>query len=123
MKKRLRKKLRVAEYREQGFLMGYRHSADKGESERYELLERFLEKAVEANGLLCVGFPKEAVENQFEAFVMLDESRGSVAEEQRQAVLDWLKAETEITAYHAGPLIDAWYSDFSAKGEADWQQK
>lgn len=123
MKKRLRKKLRLNEFREQGFLMGYRFSADKNESDRYELLEKFLEKAIEENGLLCIGFPGETEENQFEAFVMVDEPRGSVNEEQRTAVNEWLKNETEINAYHVSPLMDAWYSDFSGDHTAEWQTK
>jgi uncharacterized protein YggL (DUF469 family) len=123
MKKRLRKKLRLNEFREMGFLLGYRYAADKSESDRYELLENFLEKAIETNGLLCIGFPKETEDNQFEAFVMVDEPRGSVNEEQRSAVMDWLKAEGEISAYHASPLMDAWYSDFSGDHVADWQTK
>ncbi len=123
MKKRLRKKLRTGEFSEMGFLMGYRYAADKSEADRFELLERFLEKAVESNGLLCIGFPKEEQENQFEAFVMLDETRGSVKEEQRLAVAEWLKGEPEINAFHIGPLMDAWYSDFSAEHPAEWQTK
>ncbi len=123
MKKRLRKKLRVGEFSEFGFLMGYRYAEDKSEADRYELLERFLEKAIEANGLLCIGFPKEKQDNQFEAFVMVDESRGSVADEQRQAVAEWLKSDAEINAWHVSPLMDAWYSDFSIEREADWQTK
>lgn len=123
MKKRLRKKLRVGEFNEMGFLVGYRYAADKSESDRFELLERFLEKAIEANGLLCIGFPKEEQQNQFDAFVMLDESRGSVKEEQRQAVMEWLKGEGEISSYHVSPLMDAWYSDFSSEHQAEWQTK
>lgn len=123
MKKRLQKKLRLGKFCEFGFLMGYRYAADKTEAQRYELLERFLEKAIEANGLLCIGFPKEGQDNQFQAFVMLDQSRGSVSEEQRQAVQDWLKADSEINAYHVSPLMDAWYSDFNAEPSGDWQTK
>jgi len=123
MKKRLRKKLRLGEFKELGFLLGYRYAEDKSEPDRYELLERFLEKAIEDNGLLCIGFPKESQQNQFEAFVMVDESRGSVGDEQRQTVAQWMKSEAEISAWYVSPLMDAWYSDFNTDHEADWQTK
>ena len=37
--------------------------------------------------------------------------RGSVSEEQRQAVENWLKARSELAVCEVGPLQDAWYPD------------
>ncbi|KAA6129669.1 YggL 50S ribosome-binding family protein [Cupriavidus cauae] len=103
---RQRKKLHIGEYQELAFevMADVSESARQGDPEA--LLDRFLQGAIEANGLLMAG----AIDDyQLSAYVLLNAARGSVSAEQREAVEKWLQASADFENVRVGPLRDAWY--------------
>ena len=101
--RRLRKKLCVDEFQELGFELNLEFKGDLSVEAIDAFLDQFLDEAMDANNLDYVG-------GEGFGLVCLAE-HGSVTEEQRQAVEDWLKARSELAVVEVGPLIDAWYPD------------
>lgn len=87
-----------------GFEIRFRISSDLDESAIDAIIETFLEQAIAAHGLLFGGGGK----SEWDGFVTL-EPRGSVTEEHRQVVQQWLASQPQILEYHVGLLVDAWY--------------
>ncbi len=105
MRKRLRKKRRLGEFRESIF--GVRFSLRDGLAVGAddEFLWRFLDEAIEANGLLCGGGRQGAA---WEFYVQLAR-RGSPSEAQRTAVGAWLAQQPEVEMHELGGLFDGWH--------------
>jgi len=103
--KRLRKKRRLGEFRENMF--GVRFSLGDGlaPDANDEFLWRFLEHAIEANRLLCGG---GAHGSSWEFCVQLGR-RGSPSEVQRAAVGAWLAQQPEVRTYALGDFFDGWH--------------
>lgn len=104
--RRLRKKLHVGEFQEFGFAFKAELKADAREE---VFVDALLEEVIEPNNLefggwATGGFVTKAV-------------RGTVSEEERQAVLNWLRARPELASARASELVDAWHTDFV--GDAD----
>ncbi|WP_120996442.1 YggL family protein [Stutzerimonas urumqiensis] len=99
--RRLRKKLCVDEFQELGceLQLNYREGLD-AEAVR-SFFQSFLDEAIEANGLGFIG-------GEEYGFICLAR-RGSVTEEQRQAVQTWLEGRQELAGFTLSPLIDVWY--------------
>ncbi len=106
MKRRLRKKLRLAEFRELGFRVRFRVPAALDGRDRDEFWDLFIGQAVEGNGLLCGGGSGPQ-----EWDIMLTRARrGSATEKDRVAVENWLSAHG-VFDLQIGPLIDIWRPD------------
>jgi uncharacterized protein len=105
MNRRLRKKKRLGEFREFGFLVRFRFAAKLSMDERNALLDDWIRSAIEANGLLFGGGGRNS---HWEGFVTLDR-RGSATEGHREAVNRWLKSESRVSEFEVGPLVDAWH--------------
>lgn len=105
MRKRLRKKRRLDEFRESIF--GVRFSLREGLAPEAtdEFLWRFLEGAIEASGLSCGGGGQGPA---WEFYVQLA-SRGSPSEGQRAAVGSWLAQQPEVRTYVVGDFFDGWH--------------
>ncbi len=101
MKKRLRKKLYLAEYKELGFVVDF--ELPKEEQKVDEFIEQFL-TMIDENGMACSG----GGQCHHRYFVVLYK-RGSVSQEQRQMVAQWLEAHQTPSNITVGELIDAWY--------------
>jgi uncharacterized protein YggL (DUF469 family) len=103
MKKRIRKKKHLKEFQELGFSLEF----DYVEAENKELfdtfLDAFLEEAIEGNGLECGG--GGYIHHDY--FVI--RHRGSVSEEQRNAVKQWLEKQSAVKNIVLGEFRDAWY--------------
>lgn len=108
--RRLRKKLCVDEFQELGFELGLEYRDGLSEDQLIAFLEAFLAEAIEANGLHYMG-------DEEYGFVCLGR-RGSVSEEQRQAVETWLKGREEVSAAKVSALLDVWYPDSPLNAEA-----
>jgi uncharacterized protein YggL (DUF469 family) len=108
MKKRVRKKKRLGEFQEFGFKTGFCFSDQLSVESRNNLLNRFIEIAIEKNGLQFGG---GGGGNEWHGFVTLDNSRGSTLVKHRQAVEIWFILESEISEYYLTDMIDAWYGD------------
>lgn len=110
MKKRLRKKKRVGEFRELGFRVQFATPGMSSEQEE-ALCDRWLEEAIESNGLICGGaFGPE----EWDGFVQLDR-RGSATEEHRKAIQKWLESQSQVKKVQVSPLVDAWYGPFDGQ--------
>lgn len=101
--RRLRKKLCVDEFQELGIELSLKFKDGLTVEEVDSFLEDFLVQAMDANNLDYVG-------GEDFGLVCLAE-RGSVSEEQRNAVETWLKSRSELAVVEVSPLQDAWYPD------------
>lgn len=106
MRKRLRKKKRVGEFQEFGFKTGFRFSDQLTIKARNNLLDRFIEDAIEKNDLQYGGGGDG---NEWNGFVALNKPRGSTLERHQQAVENWFIHESEVEEYYLTDMIDAWY--------------
>ena len=102
MKKRLRKKLRWGEFQELGFNLEFDYTGDPDGKVSDIFLTDFI-NAIEALGLEVGG----GGYRHHDYFVA--KHRGSVTEEQRGSVIDWLEKHPETANIAAGPLKDVWY--------------
>lgn len=101
MRKRLRKKHHRGEFTEFGFAVGFKFNfAD--EQQREEILNEFVSMIKEQQ--LYFGGSGDA--GELDGFI--GAWNGSATDEKRAAVIEWLANHPQITAYAAGPLIDAW---------------
>jgi hypothetical protein len=105
MRKRLRKKLRFGEFREDAFGVRYTLRPGLSEAERDAVLDRFIEQAVDANQLRCAGGGGSVAWE----FQVMRVKRGSPTEAQRAAVGAWLGAQPEIASYALGGFFDCWH--------------
>jgi uncharacterized protein YggL (DUF469 family) len=119
MKKRLRKKKRIGEFQEFGFKAGFRFSDRLTTEARNHLLEKFIEEAIEKNGLQYGGGGDG---NEWNGFVALDKPRGSARERHRQAVENWFIQEAEVNEYYLTDMVDAWYGHL-ADIDVKWIRK
>ncbi len=106
MKKRLRKKYRVGEFRELCFEFSFEYKGDVEAPECEQFLHAFVEECIEANGLNCEGNITESGCN----IIARAEDPTRTSEEQRQAVKSWLEARSEVELISFGELEDAWYA-------------
>jgi hypothetical protein len=105
MRKRLRKKLRLGEFREFGFEVRFRLPADLDQAGQFAFFDSFIQEAIEGNGLVCGGRCGDA----WDVFVTLGR-RGTATEEHRTKVRCWLQEHSEVSGPVVGPLVDAWHS-------------
>lgn len=105
MKKRLRKKLRLGEFKELGFEITVEMTEGMNEEQLDAFISVFIEEALENNDLDFEGGGNTAA---LFGIVVLNK-RGSVSEEQRSAVEAWIKDRTEVKNATIGELVDAWY--------------
>ncbi len=106
MRKRLRKKKHLHEFRQLGFCVSFTFLEPLSARDRNTFLDEFLRDAIEANGLQFGG---GGPDNTWQGFVALDERNGSATEEHRQAVAKWLEKHPQVASCEVGPLVDAWY--------------
>jgi uncharacterized protein YggL (DUF469 family) len=105
MRKRLRKKRRLGEFRENAFDVVYRLHEGMSAAGAEDFLFRFLEHAIEANALSCGGGGRPPDYD----FTVSRAGRGSPSKEQRAAVGAWLADQPEVTHYKLGEFFDAWH--------------
>ena len=98
--KRLRKKLRIDEFKEYGFAVSFRLSDSLSPKAKDDLWALFLAEVIEKRGLAFSG-NEEGYITKF--------GRGSATERDREAVAAWLKERPSISRVTIGPLEDAWY--------------
>lgn len=104
MKKRLRKKLYLGEFRESGFAVQARFRPGLDEASREAFLGPFLD-AVSREGLSFAG---GTTPQGLDGFLMLDR-RGSTTEAHRERVRALLAGDKNLTEPTVGPLEDAWH--------------
>lgn len=104
VRKRLRKKKRIGEFTEYGFEISFRLKSDISVTAWESLIDRFLEEAIEGNGLLFGGGGDFG---NWSGFAVAAESRLSANDLQREAVRRWLEATPEVADVNVSPLHDA----------------
>ena len=99
--RRQRKKLHVGEFQEFGFAF----KTQLKEGAREELfVDALLEEVIEPKGLEFGGWAHGG-------FITKSE-RGSVSAEERAALIDWLRARSDVASARVSELVDAWSTDF-----------
>lgn len=98
--RRLRKKLRVGEFKEEGFEVNFKYKANLTNEEQLDVLMKFITEAIESRHLAFGGG-----ENGF----ITRAGRGSTTEEDRQAVRSWLLSCGAIEQVRVNENEDAWY--------------
>lgn len=106
MKKRVRKKLFKGEFKEMGFHIRFRFVEEMTDEDLETVLNQFLTEAIENNGLDFGG----SGHHEWIGFVSL-EQRGSVTEEQRKTVADWLGAHEKVVEHDLSDLRDTWHDN------------
>lgn len=101
--RRLRKKLCVDEFQEAGFEVQINYPESADDTAVVEFFAEFIVDVIEANEMAFIGGEDYGI-------VCLAR-RGSVTEEQRNLVEQWLKGRAEVASVEVGPLVDAWYPD------------
>lgn len=110
--RRLRKKLFLDEFQQLGFHVGYQFDPTLTREQAEVLWDRFIEEAIEGNGLVCGG---GGTWHEAKYYVMGSHGRRfrelSVRPEQRQGVIDWLEANrgVGVVDYAVSELEDANY--------------
>jgi hypothetical protein len=105
MRKRLRKKLRRAEFTELVFGVRYTLVVGLATTAIDDFLDRFLEHAVEASNLRCGG----GGQGTAWGFLVTSAGRGSPSEAQRTGLGTWLAAQPEVASYALGDFFDGWH--------------
>lgn len=105
MKKRLRKKLRLGEFREYGFEVSFRLPREMSDDETLNFGDVFLEEAIESVGLMCGG----RCGHDWDVF-MAGSRRRPVGDRDRVDIRRWLESRREVSNVEVGPLVDAWHS-------------
>jgi uncharacterized protein YggL (DUF469 family) len=104
MRKRLRKKLYVGEFKELGFEVTATFKPGVDVDARNAFLERLLEStAVEE-----LAFSGGTSAAGLDGFFTLDH-RGSATEQHRERVRELLAKDPAIATPNVGPLVDAWH--------------
>lgn len=103
MKRRLRKKRRLGEFREDCFELSFEVSPKLGDAGVDSLTDSFIDM-IESNGLQFGGGG-----NGRWSGVVQGAFRVSATELDRRVVLDWLNQHPDVLDAQAGPLRDAWY--------------
>ncbi len=105
MKKRIRKQLRLGEFRQFGFEVSFRLPDDLDEAGVDGFWDVFIADAIEASGLSCGGGCGRA----WDVFVTRT-GRTSATDEDRAKLAEWLERHALTSDIHIGPLVDAWHS-------------
>ena len=103
MRKRLRKKLHIGEFKVLGFRVTGALAEDADPSDN---LLNDLVDFVEARGLQFGGSIGSA-----KIYIYVEHDTGSCTDKDREAVGAWLGRRPEVTVVHMHPLEDAWYPD------------
>jgi uncharacterized protein YggL (DUF469 family) len=98
--RRLRKKLRIAEFQELRFPVSMEYENPLNPDEQEAFLTAFLDEVIERRDLAYGGGVDTGFVCRF--------GRGSVTEEDRESVSAWLLARTDVTSPSVGPLADCW---------------
>ena len=103
MKKRLRKKRRLGEFREYGFELMFAIQASLTAEKVDAVTDAFID-LIESRNLQFGG----GGNHSWSGFVQ-GPSRGSATEQDREAILRWLAQHEHVVSATTGPLRDAWH--------------
>ncbi len=105
MKKRLRKKKYIGEFKEWGVTISIARSKD---ADFETFLEEFVEQSMESNRCYFTGTGEK---KHLEGFIDLGRSLDQ-AEAKLAKVNAWLDTRSDVKKHATGQLTDAWYGPF-----------
>lgn len=105
MKKRLRKKKRVGEFKVFGVSIAMKLSED---TDFDSFIDIFFSEAIEANGCYFGGGGQK---KRFSGFIELGRST-DLPEERLKRISAWIDTSNDVEEYKIGKIIDAWYGPF-----------
>ena len=112
MKKRLRKKTYIGEFKEWGVTISITRSKD---ADFETFLDEFIEQSMEGNACYFTGTgEKKHLEGFIDLGRSLDKSEAKLAH-----VTAWLDKRSDVKKYAMGKLADAWYGPFHPQDEPD----
>jgi uncharacterized protein YggL (DUF469 family) len=121
MKKRIRKKKHIGEFKELGFELEFQIVGANDSEHAVDLFFEFLEEAIERNGLFFGGVGKH---DRWSGVVHAKTRNGvPTTPEQREAVVSWLEERPSFDAVNASDFFDIWYGELPSEHSAgaDWQ--
>jgi hypothetical protein len=105
MRKRLRKKKHLGEFKEFGCELIIERNT---KSDFNEFLYAFIDDAIEANDCYCGGGGKE---DHWEFIIELG-CQSDKPEGRLKKICNWLDGREDVKDYKTGELIDLWYGEF-----------
>ncbi len=102
--RRLRKKLFLDEFATDGFELDFEFTAEKDADQLDEFIAAFMEGPIESNYLVFFG---SACAETFSGVIICSDRYCSVTTAQRQAVSEWLDANSHVSTVECGELTDA----------------
>ena len=113
MRKRLRKKRHLSEFRELGFELTFRILGSEDVEQETDRLFEFLEEAIEANDMYFGGVGKDG---RWSGVVHSTNRSGApMTEEDREPVISWLRARDDFEFLEASNLFDVWYGELPSE--------
>ena len=110
MKKRLRKKKRLGEFKVYGVPVAIKLAAG---TDFDSFLDAFILDAIESSGCYVIGGGRK---ERFVGFIELGQEC-HIPEERLKRISDWLKGRSEVESLALGKVTDGWYGPFD---ELDW---
>jgi uncharacterized protein YggL (DUF469 family) len=104
MKKRLRKKKHLGEFKQFGLQLLVLRNRKDGFN---EFLDTFIEKAVEESGCFCGGGGPEDI---LDVIIELGKNPSDHSRK-LDGIVAWLKSRPDVKEWKFGPLFDLWYED------------
>ena len=113
MRKRLRKKRHLSEFRELGFELTFRILGSENDEQETDRLFEFLEDAIEANDMYFGGVGEDG---RWSGVVHSTNRIGApMTEEHREPVISWLRARDDFEFLEASGLFDIWYGELPSE--------
>ena len=113
MRKRLRKKRHLSEFRELGFELTFRILGSENDEQETDRLFEFLEDAIEANDMYFGGVGKDG---RWSGVVHSTNRSGvPMTQEDREPVISWLRARNDFEFLEASGLFDVWYGELPSE--------
>lgn len=113
MRKRLRKKRHLSEFRELGFELTFRILGSENDEQETDRLFEFLEGAIEANDMYFGGVGKDG---RWSGVVHSTNRSGTpMTEQDREPVISWLKAQDDFEFLEASSLFDICYGELPSE--------
>jgi uncharacterized protein YggL (DUF469 family) len=106
MKKRIRKKLKLDEFKETGFEITWKPQDHLSEADLDKFLQEFLE-SVESRGLVFGGGC--STEDSWEGIVIRNKRYSCPDAADKEFISDWFKNRTDVKEYSVGQDFDLWY--------------
>ena len=115
MRKRLRKKRHLSEFRELGFELTFRILGSEDVEQESDRLFEFLDEAIESNDMYFGGVGKDG---RWSGVVhSLNRHGMPMTYDRRQLVTSWLKASSDFEFIEASDLFDVWYGELPSESE------